>query len=482
MKTKLVIPLLCLVACGRASDDTIRDLALTPLPPASNVTASAASFHAAFYVGTDLEGTPLVEHDTPTIDYVWADTSPGCGVPVDYFSARWTGDIELASGTYRFDTYSDDGVRVSVDGQLVIDFWTDHGATAMANTVTVADGLHQVVVEYYERTGDAVVRVDWTLEDGTPPPPPPSTDDPDLAAAQAFVADLALGVNVERGWAWEVGSDYYRYLRDDLGATHVRLFYPWRPNITMGGGGPGNSAPDGDRFARILDAAQQAIDAGLKVFLDCSDVIDDDEADGIRDHVRHCAQWIAERGFDPERIAVGPINEHAGSDNTTWNPIRSELHTIMRDALPGFVLTTGAAGWKGRPDLLRDDFELFEDLRIIYEWHHYDSASADDWAARGAELARWREARGDRPTVCGECGPGYWDEIVDGTRLANAPWVWPQRFAEQLPSLAFERPMLWAVTYGGDYRLNASGSDPTLTPQLAESFRANAQAIRAATR
>lgn len=308
----------------------------------------------------------------------------------------------------------------------------------------------------------------------------PASGNPDLDVAQAFIAPLTLGVNVERGWAWEVGDDYYRYLHDDIHLTHVRLFYPWRPSLDMGGGGPGNSAPDEERFARILDAVRGAIDAGLKVYLDCSDVIDVDEARGIYGHVRNCGQWVADRHFDPRMVAIGPINEHAGADNPTWNPIRRDLHDILRAALPGYVLTTGASGWKGRPDLVRDDFTPFDDLRVVYEWHHYESANADTWMAHENELDSWRRAHGGRPTVAGEAGPGYWDDDVGGTPMTQANWVWGERFDEQLPYIAADRPSLWAVTYGNDYRLNTSDSDPTLLATMVDALTRNAAAIRSA--
>ena len=478
MRTLLLLVLSCLAACGRSPIDAAEPSSVTSIPVPTSAIAESdpiALLHASFYAGTELAGAPILEHDTNAIDYDWGDYSPGCGVPNDGFSARWVGDVELAAGVYLFETLSDDGVRVRVDGETVIDFWGDHPATTLANRVEVGAGVHHIEVEYYENGGQAVVRVSWALDEQFTPAP---SGDPDLTAAQAFVSDLTLGVNVERGWAWEVGAEYYAYLRDSVHATHVRLFYPWRPWVDMGGGSPGNAAPDAARFGRILDAVQHAVDAGLKVYLDCSDVIDDGEAAFVYDHVRNCARWIAERGFDPRRVAVGPINEHAGSDNPTWNPIRRDLHAIMRAELPGFVLVTGASGWKGRPDLLRGDFEVFDDLRVVYEWHHYDSVDATTWTARAAELATWRSAHGNRPTVCGECGPGYWDESVEGTTLQYAWWVWPRRFAEQLPALASEHPSLWAVTYGNAYRLNRSGDDPTLIDELLASFRANEAAIR----
>jgi hypothetical protein len=296
----------------------------------------------------------------------------------------------------------------------------------------------------------------------------------DLAAAQAFVEPLVLGVNIERGWAWSLpgestttSTQYWTYLKSTVHATHVRLFYPWRPSIAMGGGGANNSPPDQAAFDRILDAADQAIKAGLKVFVDFTDVMGSEDFEGdngvaTEAHLKNAAQWSAARKLDPTMIAYGPVNEWAGGDdNTIYATQRPHAHDILRAALPGYVLTTGPAYWKSR-EFLYDPakkFVPFADLRVVYEWHHYSSLNAQGWAGEEAKLAAWRSANAGRPTICGEAGPGYWDEPVNGGRLASQPSAWPSRFAEQLPAIAAEHPSIWAVTYGSEYRINKDGDD-----------------------
>jgi hypothetical protein len=262
----------------------------------------------------------------------------------------------------------------------------------------------------------------------------------------------------------------------------------------MGGGGPGNAPPDEGRFSRILDAAEQATKAGLHVFLDCTDVmgIEDftgDAKDATEAHLANCAEWTAKRHLDPKLFALGPVNEWAGGDdNTLYNDLRKHAHELLRAKLPGYVLTTGPAYWKSR-DYLYDPakkFEVFDDLRVIYEWHHYSSLDAAGWKAEEGKLAAWRASHGGRPTVCGEAGAGYWDEDVEGTKLSRAPKSWPARFQAMLGNIAPERPSIWAVTYGGEYRVNKSGDDPRVMdgssgePDLLQMFHDGAAAIAAA--
>src|SRR5690606_16386125 len=69
----------------------------------------------------------VVERIDPAIDMAWADGELAPGTGSDRVSVRWTGflDVETA-GQYTLVTSNDDGVRVYVDGQLVIDDWRFH--------------------------------------------------------------------------------------------------------------------------------------------------------------------------------------------------------------------------------------------------------------------------------------------------------------------------------------------------------------------
>ena len=62
----------------------------------------------------------------------------GPGVNVDQFSVRWSGKVEATStGSFQFQTASNDGVRVWINGVLVINNWTNH-ATTTNNSAAIA--------------------------------------------------------------------------------------------------------------------------------------------------------------------------------------------------------------------------------------------------------------------------------------------------------------------------------------------------------
>jgi hypothetical protein len=82
-------------------------------------------------------------------------------VYADGFSARWTRYLELAAGIYRSTATSDDGLRVYIDGSLLINEWCEHPAKTVPADRALNGGHHLLVVEYYENTVDAVARLSW---------------------------------------------------------------------------------------------------------------------------------------------------------------------------------------------------------------------------------------------------------------------------------------------------------------------------------
>ena len=76
-------------------------------------------------------------------------------------SARWRGEFEFDEGNYFFRATADDGVRVYLDGLMIIDQWRDGYKDVSNRFVGVGEGLHTVEVEYYERSGQAVMKLWW---------------------------------------------------------------------------------------------------------------------------------------------------------------------------------------------------------------------------------------------------------------------------------------------------------------------------------
>ena len=84
-------------------------------------------------------------------------------VPADDFQVRWTGDINIeTAGVYTFRTFSDDGVRLFVNGNLIIDKWFDFAMTSHFGSINLGVGSHTIVLEYYENGGEAECYLYWS--------------------------------------------------------------------------------------------------------------------------------------------------------------------------------------------------------------------------------------------------------------------------------------------------------------------------------
>jgi VCBS repeat-containing protein len=116
-----------------------------------------------YFDNPDFTGTSVTRFD-PTIDFNWAGGSPDPSIGADTFSARWRGEVRPQYGeTYTFHTTSDDGVRLWVDGTLVLDNWTDHPSTVNTATITLAAGQwYPIRMELYENAGVAVAKLEWS--------------------------------------------------------------------------------------------------------------------------------------------------------------------------------------------------------------------------------------------------------------------------------------------------------------------------------
>jgi hypothetical protein len=130
---------------------------------ASGGTNTGTGLRGRYYTNTGLTGAPALTRTDSTVNFSWSG-SPGSGIGSDNFSVRWDGRIEApVTGAYTFSTEIDDGVRLWVNGVLVLDQWTNQNTTVTASTTLnlTAGALYRVVLEYYEAGGGALARLRW---------------------------------------------------------------------------------------------------------------------------------------------------------------------------------------------------------------------------------------------------------------------------------------------------------------------------------
>ena len=110
-----------------------------------------------YFNNEQLTGDPALVRTDKTVAFKWGDDSYISGGPVDHFSIRWTGYFNPKNtDDYKFYTSADDGVRLYIDGEPVIDDWKRHAETLDSFGKRFEAGKpYQIKLEYFEATGGA---------------------------------------------------------------------------------------------------------------------------------------------------------------------------------------------------------------------------------------------------------------------------------------------------------------------------------------
>jgi PA14 domain len=127
-------------------------------------TVDQGAWRAEYYGNRYLWGQPamVLDEGEGALSHDWASAGPGAGLPGDNFSARFTRVIDFTCGQYRFNVHADDGVRVWVGNQAVLDEWQPQQAD-FAPEIDLQAGAQRVKVEYFQVYGGAELSVTWQL-------------------------------------------------------------------------------------------------------------------------------------------------------------------------------------------------------------------------------------------------------------------------------------------------------------------------------
>jgi hypothetical protein len=178
------------------------------------------SWRATYWPNTNLASPSVLSRNDAAIDFDWSNGSPDPAVPVDGFSARWTRTLGFQAGTYRFYAGSDDGVRIYIDEQLVVDSWTKQKLpNTHSGDITLSEGNHVVVVDYFEEGGEAAIHVWWNRLDQLQGWEGRYFDNRDLRGGPALIRDDA-----EINFNWGESSPATWMPSDNFSAQWTRTF------------------------------------------------------------------------------------------------------------------------------------------------------------------------------------------------------------------------------------------------------------------
>lgn len=117
---------------------------------------------ATYFANERLEGAPLQTIIEKDIDHYWTEgQTPAPNLPTIHYSARYTTFLKAAATeTMNFEIEGDDGYRLFIDNNLVVDAWTKNRWGARPFTLPVQkDSSYKIVVEFYQNEGNASIRV-----------------------------------------------------------------------------------------------------------------------------------------------------------------------------------------------------------------------------------------------------------------------------------------------------------------------------------
>lgn len=141
--------------------------------------------NAQYFEGINLHGQPALERIDNSLDFAWRDRGPVPRLQKNY-SVRWTGVLVPAkTGDYLIGFSGEDGYRVWLNGELVVENWTGHDPADMrTKPMRLEQGRnYNLKIEYFQTEGEAEARLVWS---------PPGEGDEAIEAARR--ADLVVAV------------------------------------------------------------------------------------------------------------------------------------------------------------------------------------------------------------------------------------------------------------------------------------------------
>ncbi|MGA2245794.1 MAG: PA14 domain-containing protein [Verrucomicrobiota bacterium] len=123
-----------------------------------------ANTTSAAFIAPGFDAPPTLVRVDPTINFNWDTTTPSTNIGPDTYVAEWTGSVEPQfNDTYTFSVTADDGVRLWVNGQLLVDEWVDEAPTTWSGTIALtAQQRYNIQMDYYQDGGGAVAQLFWS--------------------------------------------------------------------------------------------------------------------------------------------------------------------------------------------------------------------------------------------------------------------------------------------------------------------------------
>jgi GH43 family beta-xylosidase len=131
--------------------------------PQTSLYSAPLGLSGQYFDNSDLTNSKIFRTDS-SVNFDWGTGSPDASIAADTFSARWTGQVQAQyNETYTFYVTSDDGARLWVNGQPLINDWTTHAAKEDSGMILLKAGQkYDIRLEYFDNNASASVNLKWS--------------------------------------------------------------------------------------------------------------------------------------------------------------------------------------------------------------------------------------------------------------------------------------------------------------------------------
>jgi len=163
LRVTLFVVAVLLLLGGVMAGSRWRLAAQTPPAKPAEVDAAGTGLQGYYFAGLNFDEMRLVRVD-PNVNFDWNGQAPAPDFPRETISVRWIGKVQPKySETYTFYVCCDDGQRLWVNGQLLVDDWTMHGATERSGTIELKAGQkYDIRMEFNQGSGGASAQLSWS--------------------------------------------------------------------------------------------------------------------------------------------------------------------------------------------------------------------------------------------------------------------------------------------------------------------------------
>lgn len=133
-------------------------------PASVAIVGNGTGLRGEYFNNKGLAAPSVLTRTDATIDFDWGNNAPANTINVDDFSIRWTGQVKTpVTDNYTFSTLTDNGVRLWVNGTMLVNDWNGHSPTTNTGPTIalVAGQKYDIRMEYFEAIIGAVARLSW---------------------------------------------------------------------------------------------------------------------------------------------------------------------------------------------------------------------------------------------------------------------------------------------------------------------------------